>query len=163
MFFALRVFTRCTPVTCRACARQATYCIQKLGLDPERVNPNGGAVALGHPLGCTGAPAITAVVASACYLMQLSRFILCEYLIRARHAVHPVESVSQSYIIGQAKCLHPALMVCGCCQLLRVPVGPRISAATTTRGCTWGHSPCSNTPSACTCRTCLFVLLVMPN
>ncbi|MEK9781559.1 MAG: acetyl-CoA C-acyltransferase, partial [Flavobacteriales bacterium] len=25
------------------------------GLDPEKVNPNGGAIALGHPLGCTGA------------------------------------------------------------------------------------------------------------
>ena len=34
---------------------QATYCVEKLGLDPERVNPNGGAIALGHPLGCTGA------------------------------------------------------------------------------------------------------------
>ena len=33
---------------------QATYCVQKLGLDMEKVNPNGGAVALGHPLGCTG-------------------------------------------------------------------------------------------------------------
>ena len=29
--------------------------IRKLGLDPERVNPNGGAIALGHPLGATGA------------------------------------------------------------------------------------------------------------
>ncbi|KAK9831308.1 hypothetical protein WJX81_000893 [Elliptochloris bilobata] len=37
-----------------AFSSQATYCIKKLGLDPERVNPNGGAVALGHPLGCTG-------------------------------------------------------------------------------------------------------------
>ena len=36
---------------------QATYCINKLGLDPEKVNPNGGAVALGHPLGCTGVTA----------------------------------------------------------------------------------------------------------
>ncbi|CAL8469403.1 g8944 [Coccomyxa elongata] len=38
-----------------AFASQATYCVQKLGLDMEKVNPNGGAVALGHPLGCTGA------------------------------------------------------------------------------------------------------------
>ncbi|CAG2107499.1 unnamed protein product [Medioppia subpectinata] len=30
-------------------------CIKLLGLDPERVNPNGGAVSLGHPLGCSGA------------------------------------------------------------------------------------------------------------
>lgn len=34
---------------------QATYCIEKLGLDVAKVNPNGGAIALGHPLGCTGA------------------------------------------------------------------------------------------------------------
>ena len=31
------------------------YVIKALGLDPERVNVNGGAIALGHPLGCTGA------------------------------------------------------------------------------------------------------------
>ncbi len=29
--------------------------IQDLELDPERVNPNGGAIALGHPIGATGA------------------------------------------------------------------------------------------------------------
>lgn len=34
---------------------QATYCCDKLGLDRQRVNVNGGAIALGHPLGCTGA------------------------------------------------------------------------------------------------------------
>jgi acetyl-CoA acyltransferase 1 len=38
-----------------AFASQATYCVQKLGLDASKVNPNGGAIALGHPLGCTGA------------------------------------------------------------------------------------------------------------
>lgn len=38
-----------------AFASQAAYCVQELGLDPARVNPNGGAIALGHPLGCTGA------------------------------------------------------------------------------------------------------------
>lgn len=37
-----------------AFASQAVYCIRKLGLDKEKVNPNGGAIALGHPLGCTG-------------------------------------------------------------------------------------------------------------
>ena len=31
------------------------YCVEKLGLPLDRVNPNGGAIALGHPLGCTGA------------------------------------------------------------------------------------------------------------
>jgi len=38
-----------------AFAVQALAVIRQAGLDPERVNVNGGAVALGHPLGCTGA------------------------------------------------------------------------------------------------------------
>ena len=38
-----------------AFASQALYCIRKLGLDMDKVNPNGGAIALGHPLGATGA------------------------------------------------------------------------------------------------------------
>ncbi|XP_071455891.1 3-ketoacyl-CoA thiolase A, peroxisomal isoform X2 [Marmota flaviventris] len=38
-----------------AFASQAVYCVEKLGIPPEKVNPLGGAVALGHPLGCTGA------------------------------------------------------------------------------------------------------------
>jgi acetyl-CoA acyltransferase len=37
-----------------AFAAQALYCIRELGLDPARVNPNGGAIALGHPLGVSG-------------------------------------------------------------------------------------------------------------
>jgi acetyl-CoA acyltransferase len=38
-----------------AFAAQALSVIRLAGLDPARVNPNGGAIALGHPLGCTGA------------------------------------------------------------------------------------------------------------
>ncbi|MGA3010194.1 MAG: acetyl-CoA C-acyltransferase [Terracidiphilus sp.] len=38
-----------------AFASQAVAVIRELGLDPDRVNVNGGAIALGHPLGCTGA------------------------------------------------------------------------------------------------------------
>jgi acetyl-CoA acyltransferase len=38
-----------------AFACQALAVIESLGLDPDKVNVNGGAVALGHPLGCTGA------------------------------------------------------------------------------------------------------------
>lgn len=37
-----------------AFASQALYCVRKLGLDTEKVNPRGGAIALGHPLGMTG-------------------------------------------------------------------------------------------------------------
>lgn len=38
-----------------AFASQALYCIDYLKLNPKKVNPKGGAIALGHPLGCTGA------------------------------------------------------------------------------------------------------------
>jgi acetyl-CoA acyltransferase len=38
-----------------AFAAQALAVIRELGFDPQRVNVNGGAIALGHPLGCTGA------------------------------------------------------------------------------------------------------------
>jgi acetyl-CoA acyltransferase len=38
-----------------AFAAQSVYCIRELGLDPEKTNVNGGAIATGHPLGATGA------------------------------------------------------------------------------------------------------------
>ena len=38
-----------------AFASQSLYCMRELGLDPEKVNVNGGAIATGHPLGATGA------------------------------------------------------------------------------------------------------------
>jgi acetyl-CoA acyltransferase len=38
-----------------AFAAQSLACIQELGLDPARVNPDGGAIALGHPIGSSGA------------------------------------------------------------------------------------------------------------
>lgn len=38
-----------------AFATQSLAVIRALNMDPEKVNPNGGAIALGHPLGCTGA------------------------------------------------------------------------------------------------------------
>jgi acetyl-CoA acyltransferase 1 len=37
-----------------AFASMYVYCVEKLGLDPDKVNVRGGAIALGHPLGCTG-------------------------------------------------------------------------------------------------------------
>ena len=36
--------------------------MRELGLDPARVNVNGGAIALGHPLGCSGARLVTTLV-----------------------------------------------------------------------------------------------------
>ena len=43
------------PQACWVVCLQATYSVNKLGIPMEKVNPNGGAIALGHPLGCTGA------------------------------------------------------------------------------------------------------------
>jgi len=37
-----------------AFASMGVYCTEKLHLDPKKLNPRGGAIALGHPLGCTG-------------------------------------------------------------------------------------------------------------
>jgi 3-oxoadipyl-CoA thiolase len=45
-----------------AFAAQAVACIRALELDPAKVNPNGGAIALGHPLGSTGARLMTTLV-----------------------------------------------------------------------------------------------------
>lgn len=45
-----------------AFAAQAIPCIRELHLDPERVNVNGGAIALGHPVGCSGARILTTLV-----------------------------------------------------------------------------------------------------
>src|SRR5690606_35276367 len=38
-----------------AFAAQAVYCQRELGIADDKLNVNGGAIALGHPLGCTGA------------------------------------------------------------------------------------------------------------
>ena len=45
-----------------AFAAQSVACMRELGLEPERTNVNGGAIALGHPLGCSGARLATTLV-----------------------------------------------------------------------------------------------------
>ena len=45
-----------------AFAAQAIPCLQELELDPDRVNVNGGAIALGHPVGCSGARILATLV-----------------------------------------------------------------------------------------------------
>ncbi|MBV8051895.1 MAG: acetyl-CoA C-acyltransferase [Acidobacteriaceae bacterium] len=45
-----------------AFAAQSLAVIKEADLDPERVNPNGGAIALGHPLGCTGAKLTATII-----------------------------------------------------------------------------------------------------
>jgi 3-oxoadipyl-CoA thiolase len=45
-----------------AFASQSVACIRELGLDPDRVNVDGGAIALGHPLGASGGRLITSLV-----------------------------------------------------------------------------------------------------
>jgi len=45
-----------------AFASQCLHCVKELGIPLEKVNPNGGAIALGHPLGATGARQITTLL-----------------------------------------------------------------------------------------------------
>jgi acetyl-CoA acyltransferase 1 len=45
-----------------AFASQASYCVDKLKIDKNKVNPKGGAIALGHPLGCTGSRQIATLI-----------------------------------------------------------------------------------------------------
>jgi acetyl-CoA acyltransferase len=45
-----------------AFAAQSLAVIQEAKIDPDRVNPNGGAIALGHPLGCTGAKLTATII-----------------------------------------------------------------------------------------------------
>ncbi|MFK4070401.1 thiolase family protein [Streptomyces sp. NPDC029674] len=45
-----------------AFAAQALACVDALGIDPDLVNPSGGAIALGHPLGCSGARILTTLL-----------------------------------------------------------------------------------------------------
>ena len=47
-----------------AFASQAVYCIRELGIDMDKVNIHGGAIALGHPLGCTGAKLCATLLAN---------------------------------------------------------------------------------------------------
>ena len=44
-----------------AFASQVLACARELGIDEERLNVNGGAISIGHPLGCSGARLTTAV------------------------------------------------------------------------------------------------------
>jgi len=45
-----------------AFASQVIACIRELGIDPKKLNANGGAIALGHPLGCSGARLMTTLI-----------------------------------------------------------------------------------------------------
>jgi acetyl-CoA acetyltransferase family protein len=45
-----------------AFASQVLACVKELGIDEEKLNVNGGAIALGHPLGCSGARLTTTLV-----------------------------------------------------------------------------------------------------
>lgn len=53
-----------------AFAAQALACVRALELDPARVNPSGGAIALGHPIGCSGARIVATLLANMVRLDQ---------------------------------------------------------------------------------------------
>src|SRR5260370_13502247 len=68
-----------------AFAVQAMAVTKDLGLDPAKVNPNGGAVALGHPIGATGA----ILTVKALYELERTkkRYALVTMCIRGRHGL----------------------------------------------------------------------------
>ena len=45
-----------------AFASQCVWCVEELGLDKKKVNPRGGAIAFGHPLGATGARQVATIL-----------------------------------------------------------------------------------------------------
>jgi acetyl-CoA acyltransferase 1 len=45
-----------------AFASQCVWCANELGIDPSKINPKGGAIAFGHPLGCTGARQVSTLL-----------------------------------------------------------------------------------------------------
>lgn len=45
-----------------AFASQCVWCATELGIDPKKINPKGGAIAFGHPLGCTGARQVSTLL-----------------------------------------------------------------------------------------------------
>ena len=49
-----------------AFSAQVLACVRDLGLDPDRLNVNGGGIALGHPLGMSGARITTTLVHELC-------------------------------------------------------------------------------------------------
>ena len=59
-----------------AFASQASFCCDVLGLDRAKVNPNGGAIALGHPLGATGVAAQVMLVPSRTWLPAIVGVVL---------------------------------------------------------------------------------------
>jgi acetyl-CoA acyltransferase len=56
-----------------AFASQALYCIRELGLDMNKINIHGGAIALGHPLGCTGAKLCATLLSNMQQQRQIRR------------------------------------------------------------------------------------------
>ena len=53
-----------------AFAAQSVACMNELGLPPEKVNVNGGAIAFGHPLGASGARILTTLIHEMCRTNQ---------------------------------------------------------------------------------------------
>ena len=56
-----------------AFAAQALPCLEQLGLDPEKVNVNGGAIAYGHPLGASGARMVLTLLVEMDYQSSARR------------------------------------------------------------------------------------------
>jgi hypothetical protein len=113
-----------------AFASMAVYCLNVLGLDHAKMNPRGGAIALGHPLGATGARQICTILSEArrtkskilVTSMCVSNF-LCHWIVYKR--------LTPRFRLELAKEWRACLSMSkySCFQLSFVPVSPSISPA----------------------------------
>ena len=71
-----------------AFAAQSLAVIQEAGLNPEIINPNGGAIALGHPLGCTGAKLTVQLLNEMRRRNQKHGMVQCMYWWRPGYRSH---------------------------------------------------------------------------
>lgn len=70
----------------QAFASQFLYCQKKLELDPEKINVNGGAMAIGHPLGATGT--FIFQICLACVFLKANKKYLTISNLQARNSLH---------------------------------------------------------------------------
>ncbi|KAF4263729.1 hypothetical protein CNMCM8812_003899 [Aspergillus fumigatus] len=92
-----------------AFASMAVYCLKNLGLDHAKVNPRGGAIALGHPLGATGARQICTILSEA-RRTKSKILVTMRQLMAQRLANRPVIAVSVVRIRAQPQLDHLAFI-----------------------------------------------------
>lgn len=90
-------------VLTQAFASQFVYCRKKLELDPEKINVNGGAMALGHPLGATG----------ICVTNIFFMIIFCSMSFKSTTSSAPLPHIQSK----RSLCLHLKRAPIGCTKM----------------------------------------------